>query len=84
MPHIFDVPPRYRDYVDDLARIVAIYAMVHLMFSLDGSECFGSRQAVSLVVYAALGVSLYHLVLRPFVVPLPDAGGETNYPRELR
>ena len=58
------IPEEYGALVDDLMRIAAIMAVVHLMFVVEGRELALDSQAVSLLLYTCLGVGFYHLIIK--------------------
>ena len=61
---IRDVVRRHPELVQDLLRMAAIHAMIHIMMSAEGSESFFNRDAIALLLYTCLGVLFYHLLAK--------------------
>ena len=61
---IREIAKRHPELVQDLLRITAIQAVIHMMLCADGSEAFANRNAVALLLYTWLGVMFYHLIAK--------------------
>jgi len=53
--------------LDDLFRIAAIQAIIHVMFVAEGRETLFARKTIALLLYTCLGVAFYHLMVRKLV-----------------
>lgn len=59
----------YACLVEDVLRIAALHVVIHLMFVLErDGERLMDRRAVVTLLYALLGVAVYHLVFKRMLV----------------
>lgn len=76
LPLSLNLPADYRALADDVLRIAAIQALVHIMFVVDGTDKFADGRVVALLMYTLLGLAFYHLVVRKVLVTAAPAGLE--------
>ena len=57
----------YADLVEDVMRIAAMHAAIHFMLVLENKEPFLNSRVVALFLYSALGLAMYHLIIKRLV-----------------
>lgn len=62
------IPGDYADLVEDMMRVIAMHAAIHAMLALEsGGEGAFDRRALTILLYAMLGLTFYHLILKRLV-----------------
>lgn len=62
------MPDEYARLLEDVMRVAAMHAAIHLMLVMEGGpERLFDRRAVALLLYALLGIAIYHLILHRIV-----------------
>lgn len=63
------VDPRYKDYLNDLCRIIGIQVVANLLFyiSSPSKHIFFSQSFINSLCFIILGISAYWLILKKII-----------------
>lgn len=70
--------PGYAALIDDIIRMIILQVTIHMMYVLEGADTLLSGQSAGLLLYACMGLAVYHFIFKAsVVVKRKDSRGES-------